>query len=827
MASYKLTSPEGRWLDELAHGDADTRAFAALGLSGLAREHEEYDRAATLLQTVLHEGHPVAAPRAAFALAQIYSDELLEPHKAELAYRTAAALAKADVVPDVVCNLAARWTVQGRTDSAVEAYRAIVEAAHLRLSGELGLEVGPVAAYRLGHLLSETGDGPGAEAAWRWAIETGDDEAAPHSALALAEMLSGKPDRAQDVDALLGFALSVDHPDCSPDAAYRMAVRAQDAGLRSRALELYRRVAASQHHDFAQRAQQAVKTLVDDHVSGYLQIVLERQYMLGTAAAQMATTGKGSLDTQPDDPQGYKRPKPDVSGRVGLDLIDKDPPTPRLVLARQLLLVAHPGEQTADDFLRNDARRLGRRASGDVCPYALFATTGESAAELARIRVERAPFLRYGYPTRVPLARITITHGAGAGLRLLDLRDQPDSALLSLHRSGQQPGSPEWNRLCSRLDHEPLVGLLVSISDGTTGVVVDLHALTALLAEGLVEIHCDEAVYGPPMGLARLRSPHLRLADWVRGAAITGDRLTNALRVARNGLRVGHPSAEEKIPANPPPVSDAAPLSAGMTQPRLLPRAPMTNRLDDSRMGLEERRFLQLASALVCDAWNKRLQNLPSGVGDYAYDHALDTIIRRALKGVTGFRDDRGDLSPIRVKAYVQYVVDRKLSSAWQVDSTVALDAQGVPANAEDVLDLSARLACDRAADEWLTQARRKLEAFERLARENDARRMRSVAAQLAEHGVAGVGAEVVMRRAARELTIVVGERGLEIRYSPATGFREIAEQLDISDLYARKLSSRILHKLPPMVIALITDPMGSQQPQHPDAGPDDTERAI
>lgn len=237
-----------------------------------------------------------------------------------------------------------------------------------------------------------------------------------------------------------------------------------------------------------------------------------------------------------------------------------------------------------------------------------------------------------------------------------------------------------------------------------------------------------------------------------------------------------------------------------------------------------EHQFLQIAGTLLADAWNKKLRNLPSQVGDAAYDAALDTITHRAWRGVDGFRDDRGNLDPARIHNYVNYVVHKKVKGARSVTRTAALDVDRVPADDvddEDFLDLLGRLERDQAEDELLTRARAELAAFERRARKVDAERMRMIAACLSEHGVTGIGAKVVMLRAARELSIGIGigEGRLEIRYMPAMKFREVAKRLHISYAYARKLSSRMLPKLPPTIVALIEDPMEFQQ-RSDDAGP-------
>ena len=176
---------------------------------------------------------------------------------------------------------------------------------------------------------------------------------------------------------------------------------------------------------------------------------------------------------------------------------------------------------------------------------------------------------------------------------------------------------------------------------------------------------------------------------------------------------------------------------------------------------------MEIAGEQLIESWNKRLQHLPGAVGDAAFDDALVSITRRALRGVDGSRDERGNQSPERIKTYVKYVVDRKVKGAWSRAATPVRYEEGRVAARESATDLVGRLRSDRDADELLAKAWDALGAFERQAREVDARRMSWIAHVLVEHGIAGRGAEVVMLRAAREPTIDVGEHGLEVRYTP------------------------------------------------------------
>lgn len=300
MGSFDFSSYESRWLEQLGHPDVATRGFAALRLADVACERHEFDRAITLLQTAAHEGHAIVSSRAAFALGQIFSIELAEPHKAQLAYRMASDLSTPEDVPDVVCNIAARWAVEGRVTDAISAYRGVIEAAHAS-SDDAAMDDRCVAAYRLGHLLSEAGDSTGAEDAWRWAINADDEVAAPHAAIALAELLAGEPGRGQEVDDLLTRAMRARHPDCSPRAAYELAGRYRQAGRDYRALQLYRQVVECGHPDFAAGAHRAIDELLDKRVSSYQAQVLEEHYRVVAPRAyrskrRMATIHRTSSD---------------------------------------------------------------------------------------------------------------------------------------------------------------------------------------------------------------------------------------------------------------------------------------------------------------------------------------------------------------------------------------------------------------------------------------------------------------------------------------------------------------------------------------------------
>lgn len=242
-----------------------------------------------------------------------------------------------------------------------------------------------------------------------------------------------------------------------------------------------------------------------------------------------------------------------------------------------------------------------------------------------------------------------------------------------------------------------------------------------------------------------------------------------------------------------------------MTRPTGSPRP-------EGPFGREEHEFLEIAGALVGDSWNKHLKKLPWAVGDATYDETLTTITNRAKRGVAGFRDERGKLSPEKIRKYVKYVIDCKLKGAWpQGMTTLPLDDVRPPVHdaATDVFD---RLVRERDDDELLRQARSVLAAFERRAREVDARRMSWIMHLLVEHGITGPGAELVLLRATRELTVAVGEGGLEVRFRPAPGMSAIAEQLCISHVYARQLSSRVRKKLPHRAGPLIDDPLAFQQ---------------
>ena len=231
-----------------------------------------------------------------------------------------------------------------------------------------------------------------------------------------------------------------------------------------------------------------------------------------------------------------------------------------------------------------------------------------------------------------------------------------------------------------------------------------------------------------------------------------------------------------------------------------------------SPFGPEEGRFLELAGALLVDDVTKHQQHLSDAVRDIAYDDAVTAIMRRARRGVSGFRDARGRQNPERIRSYVKYVMDRKVKGAWcQVEPTVPLDDADATCDLsighEDAVAEARRLVLDDQQQELLNQARQVVQDIERRARERDARRMSWIANLLSEHAIAGPATRVIMLRAARQLAVDVTEHDIVIRYLPPMGHAVIAKALGITHVYARKLSSRTLQALPPHAARLIDDP--------------------
>ncbi len=180
---------------------------------------------------------------------------------------------------------------------------------------------------------------------------------------------------------------------------------------------------------------------------------------------------------------------------------------PGLVLAHEFLALGFPSELTVLDVLTSEHRRVGAihdpselrtghvRSSG--CPMpTIELNVGDTPAELARIRAWRSRFLRAEPEIRVRVLELSMTErarqtaGDRAGLRLLDRRadvDAPD--LKELHRAGRKPGSQLWRELEALRARHALAGFLIrSHSTRSTTLILNLHALEALLEDGLAEI---------------------------------------------------------------------------------------------------------------------------------------------------------------------------------------------------------------------------------------------------------------------------------------------------------------------------------------------------
>lgn len=246
------------------------------------------------------------------------------------------------------------------------------------------------------------------------------------------------------------------------------------------------------------------------------------------------------MTAAPPDPPGS--PDQRDADQDARSLAGPDPPIPGLVLAREIIALADPGEKSIDDFLLSHVRRLGLVHDGGECANAtLFATIADSVEELARLRVARARFLDDGEPVRVRAMRLAVNadSDASAGLRLLDLRGDPSATLPALHERGQAVGSAEWKRLRSLLTQSALAGLLVTDAGGHTALVINLHSLRALLDTDLATIELYEQTFDhdellqPPRGLVRLRRLNGHLGAYLREAHTTRALLSDLFVLLR------------------------------------------------------------------------------------------------------------------------------------------------------------------------------------------------------------------------------------------------------------------------------------------------------
>jgi tetratricopeptide (TPR) repeat protein len=273
--SVPLLRAEARWIHELEHGTPREQAHAALRLAELARIAGRHGRAQRLLRTVLHEGDPVSAPRAAFELGDLMERDLGRPYGAERWFEQAAALSRPELTPDVHNNLALRLATEARYEQAIALYRQVVAAARTR-DDEVLREEAAIAGFRLGDLLAEQGRRTEAEAVWRVVLASGEEEAVVHAALALAQLLADDQARHEEAASLLEAAIRTDHPDCAPLAALRLGALCERVGDDARALELYERVVACEHPEHAAPAAEALRLLRERQIEAYLTSVLDR-----------------------------------------------------------------------------------------------------------------------------------------------------------------------------------------------------------------------------------------------------------------------------------------------------------------------------------------------------------------------------------------------------------------------------------------------------------------------------------------------------------------------------------------------------------------------
>jgi tetratricopeptide (TPR) repeat protein len=272
---------EAAWMARLEHGTRHEQAEAAVHLAAIAAAAGQDDRAERLLRTVCQSGDHEWAPRAAFDLGQMLADRG-DRAAGERLIELAASLSVAAITPDVHNDVAARWAVHGRAADAERAYAEVVEAARRSLDPALQAEAA-VAAFRLGDLRAERGDLPGAEEAYVAAVQSDDEEAAPHAALALARLLRNDHDRSGLVDRLLAVTIDADHPDLSPEAALVLGLRREDQGARAQAWELYQAVRESEHPEFAVEAAERLARLLDSGTERYVSDTLEEAVLFYTS----------------------------------------------------------------------------------------------------------------------------------------------------------------------------------------------------------------------------------------------------------------------------------------------------------------------------------------------------------------------------------------------------------------------------------------------------------------------------------------------------------------------------------------------------------------
>lgn len=247
---------EEHWRQGFAAGDRE----AGLRLGELMQGRGDVGHAQEILRHAGSGLGPVAA-RALFALGMslTHGGHL---HEASDAFEGAAELAQAESAPDVVLNLAARWTVLGREDDAEAAYWSVVEKAPDAAERA-------VAAYRLGRYCRDVERFAEGVGLLRRAVEEGTEDLVPFAKLELARALREQSNQ-EECEVLYRDVIRSDHPDRAPEAAVALAELhlARDEIVEAR--HLLELVVESEHPDWTPVAKGRLDAMAQKQLTNYL-----------------------------------------------------------------------------------------------------------------------------------------------------------------------------------------------------------------------------------------------------------------------------------------------------------------------------------------------------------------------------------------------------------------------------------------------------------------------------------------------------------------------------------------------------------------------------
>jgi tetratricopeptide (TPR) repeat protein len=296
-----MSTEERAWWNTLRMGQDDERGEARLNLAVLLQRRGDLVAAEALLIDAIGERNPKLTPEAALRLGHLYA-QLDRCGEAAAEYERAASESTPRKNPDVLLDVAARWTSLGDIDRASDAYRGVHEQAPADRR-----RFAAIAAYRLAHIHQERGAIIEAMRWWRLANNEADADLLPHVLVDLADVLCDVGDAADRLEAetLYVQAIEADHPDLSPRAAIALADMSREHGAFIQAFQLYEDVIESEHPRYRPEAEARREELVTQELERWLQEAHEPNVQPelwitsggGKAPARIFLTGSAAAET--------------------------------------------------------------------------------------------------------------------------------------------------------------------------------------------------------------------------------------------------------------------------------------------------------------------------------------------------------------------------------------------------------------------------------------------------------------------------------------------------------------------------------------------------